>query len=224
MRRSLVALALLIIAISLSESSTRTLTNGGAASVERAGFPTIATDDWQMSAQRRTVATGRQGSGRVGTGRVGTGRVGTGRVGTGRVGRVGQVGRIGRVGRVGRVGYVGRVGILPPPVPVAPGPGLIRPAVPATCPVCPRDVCALAHYSEQNLTGRALETGDNQPRLDAIGWQNEISSLLVKSGTWDFYSELEYKGQAIRLAPGSYPVLEPQWTKRIGSYMCVRLP
>ena len=83
-------------------------------------------------------------------------------------------------------------------------------------------VCTVAFYSDPNLTGKAEETGDNQPRLDLNGWQNQISSLLIKSGTWDFYSELEYKGQVIRLAPGSYPVLEAQWTKRIGSFMCVR--
>jgi hypothetical protein len=83
-------------------------------------------------------------------------------------------------------------------------------------------VCTLTIFSDPNLTGKSEETSDNLPRLDVSGWQNEISSLLVKSGTWDFYSEPEYKGQVIRLAPGSYPVLEAQWTKRISSFMCVR--
>ena len=45
---------------------------------------------------------------------------------------------------------------------------------------------------------------------------------MVKSGTWDFFPELEFRGQPLRLSAGSFPMLEPQWTKRIGSFMCVR--
>ena len=82
--------------------------------------------------------------------------------------------------------------------------------------------CTVAIYTEPNLTGSSVETNDNQPRLDQSGWQNQVSSLIVKSGTWDFYPEVEYKGEPMRLSPGSYGVLEPQWTKRIGSFMCVR--
>jgi hypothetical protein len=162
----------------------------------------------------------------------------------GRVGRVGRVGRIGvpRIGRIGvpRVGYVGRygryggrygyrygrVGFRPPivvPVPM-PGPGVVplRATTPV-CPVCPVQQCLIAIYSEPNLTGNTTETRDNQPRLDTSGWQNQISSVIIKGGTWDFFPELEYRGAPpLRLVPGSYPMLEPQWTKRIGSFMCVR--
>ena len=68
-----------------------------------------------------------------------------------------------------------------------------------------------------------VETRDNQPRLDQSGWQNQIASIMVKSGTWDFFPDLEYHGgPPLRLAPGSYAILEPNWTKRIGSFMCVR--
>jgi hypothetical protein len=177
---------------------------------------------------------GRQGGGNVGrVGRQGgnVGRVGMqGRVGRidGRVGRVGRIdGRVGRVGRVGyRYGRVGRIGFIPVPVPLPSGPGImlpIAPAVPAVpCPVCPVQACLVAVFADPNLTGQALETRDNQPRLDLNGWQNQISSIQVRSGTWDFYPELEFRGQALRLAPGSYGILEPQWTKRIGSFMCVK--
>jgi hypothetical protein len=178
------------------------------------------------------------GVGRVGNvGRVGrVGRIdGVGRVGridgVGRVGRIGRVDGIGRVGRVGRIGYrygrVGRIGYIPVPIPEGPGPMAPGPGarvVGPTCAACPVQACQLAVYSEPNLTGQAFETADNQPRLDQNQWQNQISSLIVKGGTWDFYPDLEYRGgpPVLRLVPGSYPALEPQWTKRIGSFMCVR--
>jgi hypothetical protein len=186
-----------------------------------------------LSAQRR-VNVGRVGraGGNVGrVGRVGNvGRVGrVGRIGqVGRVGRVGRIGYEGRIGRVGRVGYrygrVGRVGYIPVPVPVpiGPGPGAPPRVMGPTCAVCPVQACLVAVYSDPNLTGQAFETADNQPRLDLNRWQNQTASVIVKSGTWDFYPELEFRGQPLRLAAGSYPILEPQWTKRIGSFMCVR--
>ena len=62
----------------------------------------------------------------------------------------------------------------------------------------------------------------DQPRLADNGWKNEISSIQVKAGTWDFFSEDEFAGENMRLAPGPYPELGPQWTKHIGSFMCVQ--
>ena len=70
---------------------------------------------------------------------------------------------------------------------------------------------------EQNLQGMTVETRDNQPRLDQSGWQNQISSIMVKSGTWDFYSEQDYGGQMVRLPPGQYANLEG-WDKQISSF------
>jgi hypothetical protein len=116
---------------------------------------------------------------------------------------------------------------VPVPVPLPPGPGGVvvpQGVVPAApCPVCPVQACLITVYSEQNLTGQNFETRDNQPRLDLSQWQNQIASIIVKGGTWDFFPDLEFRGgPPLRLAPGSYGLLEPQWTKRIGSFMCVR--
>src|SRR5262249_37076462 len=65
-----------------------------------------------------------------------------------------------------------------------------------------------------------VPTGDEQPRLSESGWQNQIASIQVQSGTWDFYSEENFGGEAMRLTPGPYAALAPEWTKRIGSVMC----
>ena len=58
---------------------------------------------------------------------------------------------------------------------------------------------------EPNLTGLSVETAENQPRLDQSRWQNQISSIMVKSGTWDFYPELEFRGQPLRLSARILP-------------------
>jgi Beta/Gamma crystallin len=242
MNRSHFAFALLasIAGLTFSAASASPLVNETAPPTQVA--PVQSADAaLELSAQRRVVP-GRQGGARVGrVGNVGrVGRVGgnvgrVGRVGgnVGRVGRIGRVGRVeGRIGRVGRVGYrygrVGRIGYIPVPVPIGPGPGVPMGPGPRvvgpTCAVCPVQACQIAVYSEPNLTGQAFETADNQPRLDQNRWQNQITSVIVKGGTWDFFPDLEYRGgpPVLRLAPGSYPALEPQWVKRIGSFMCVR--
>jgi hypothetical protein len=250
--RYVVALLASIAGLAFSGPSSSASANGIEPQVEQIALAQGADATAEFSSQRGgrrgagNVGGGRRGGGNVGrvgnvsrVGRVGsvnrTGRVGridgrVGRVGRfeGRIGRFeGRVGwRVGRYGwRVGRVGWnVGRVGYVPVPGPgIAPGPGIIGPGAGPTCPVCPVQACLLAIYAEPNLTGNTVETRDNQPRLDSSGWQNQISSVIIKGGTWDFYPDLEFRGgPPLRLSAGSYPVLEPQWTKRIGSFMCVK--
>jgi hypothetical protein len=235
--RPFVAFLASIAGLAFSGTLASVQANDVAPTVVPAALLQDAVVNTDVSAQPRRMSVnprvgGRRG-GQVGrVGRVGqVGRVGrVGRVGVGRYGRVGRIGyytgrygRYGRYGYVGRYGRVGRVGFVPVPVPL-PGPG-VRPVMPVApaCPVCPVQACLIAVYTEQNLTGMVLETRDNQPRLDLNGLQNQISSMIIKGGTWDFFPDLEYRGAPpLRLVPGSYPLLEPQWTKRIGSFMCVR--
>ena len=237
-----IALLMSLAGLAVSVAPTSTSANDIALAQIAPVQDTDAASD-ELSAQRRMMGggnvgrVGRQG-GNIGRqqGRVGRidGRIGRqqGRIGRieGRIGR--QQGRIGRIdGRIGRVGHrygrVGRIGVVPVPVPVGPGPIPVGPGqriVTPPCLVCPVQACLVAVYADPNLTGPALETADNQPRLDQNGLQYQISSIIVKGGTWEFYPDLEYRGgpPVLRLAPGSYVVLEPQWTKRIGSFMCVR--
>ena len=46
----------------------------------------------------------------------------------------------------------------------------------------------------------------------------------MKAGTWDFYSDDDYSGDALRLVLGAYRTLDPQWAKHIGSMICVQPP
>jgi hypothetical protein len=112
------------------------------------------------------------------------------------------------------VQYCPQVG--PPPEQVA-----TLPPPPPT-PPAENGACQTTIYAEPNFAGSSAPTGDSQPSLSQTGWRNEISSIVVGAGTWDFFSDENFGGESMRLTPGTYPTLSAEWTKRIGSFMCVQ--
>jgi hypothetical protein len=99
-----------------------------------------------------------------------------------------------------------QVATLPPPPPPLPENG----------------ACQVTIYSEPNFTGTSAPTDTSQPELSPTGWRNEISSLVVGAGIWDFFTEENFSGESMRLPPGTYPTLSAGWTRMIGSFMCVQ--
>jgi hypothetical protein len=81
--------------------------------------------------------------------------------------------------------------------------------------------CQTTIFSEPNFGGNSAPTGDSQPILSSTGWRNEIASVVVAAGTWDFFADENFGGESLRLTPGTYPRLPPEWTQHIGSFMCV---
>jgi len=94
--------------------------------------------------------------------------------------------------------------------------------LPPPPPLPVNGACQVTIFSERNFTGASAPTGDSQPNLSQTGWRNEISSIQVQAGTWDFFSDENFGGESMRLAAGPYPILSPEWSKRIGSFMCVQ--
>jgi hypothetical protein len=78
--------------------------------------------------------------------------------------------------------------------------------------------CEVKGYSEPDLQGQSFTTGDSYPTMDE--WKQQVGSLEVISGTWDFYSDDNYGGESIRLTPGQYRTLGDNWTNAISSFMC----
>jgi beta/gamma crystallin len=119
------------------------------------------------------------------------------------------------------VQYCPQVGPLP-----VPGPGQAPAQVAALPPPPPpapaNGTCQMTIFAEPNFAGAAAPTADGQPALGEAGWLNEISSIQVQSGEWEFYADENYGGVSMRLDPGDYPNLAPEWTKRIGSFQCVQ--
>ncbi len=110
------------------------------------------------------------------------------------------------------VQFCPRPGAGPPPRTVA----LVAP------PPMAQGACEIAIYSGPSFGGVNASATDEQPNLGATGWQNQIASVRVKSGTWDFFSDQQFTGETMRLAPGEYADLGPQWTNKAGSFMCVQ--
>jgi hypothetical protein len=82
--------------------------------------------------------------------------------------------------------------------------------------------CQISIYSEPNFGGITANASDEQPRLNENGWQNQIASVKVAAGTWDFFTDPEFTGGTMRLTPGDYPTLAPEWSKKASSFMCVQ--
>lgn len=100
-----------------------------------------------------------------------------------------------------------QVASLPPPLPPPPA---------------ENGVCQTTIYSEPNFAGNSAPTGDSQPILSQSGWRNEISSIVVGAGIWEFFADENFAGESMLLPPGTYATLPAEWTKRIGSFMCVQ--
>jgi len=81
--------------------------------------------------------------------------------------------------------------------------------------------CAMTVFADANFGGISSPVQEDEPKLSEVGWQNEIGSLQIQSGTWEFFSDEDYTGDAMRMKPGQYGNLGPQWNKRIGSFMCI---
>ena len=90
------------------------------------------------------------------------------------------------------VQYCPQVG--PPPVQIA--------TLPPPPPLPQGGQCQLTIFSDPSFNGTSAPTADNQPKLSQTGWRNEISSLQVQSGTWDFFTDEDFGGVAMRLTPG----------------------
>ena len=82
--------------------------------------------------------------------------------------------------------------------------------------------CEISIHAEPNFGGVNSDVTADQPQLSQFGWDKAISSINIKSGTWDFYSDDNYGGQMIRLAPGQYATLAQGWDKTINSMMCAQ--
>jgi hypothetical protein len=82
-----------------------------------------------------------------------------------------------------------------------------QPAQPAT-PAAPRmtsagEVPQIVAFDKKNFEGDHTHIFGDMPRLDK--WNNSISSMVILSGTWEFFDDTDMKGTAMaKLGPGMY--------------------
>jgi Beta/Gamma crystallin len=82
-----------------------------------------------------------------------------------------------------------------------------------------RQGCEVEVFSDKNLAGASFKTTEDQPLLNDK-WDKQISSINVIAGTWDFSTDAQFNGDAMRLEPGTYRDLGPNWDDQISSFMC----
>jgi len=82
--------------------------------------------------------------------------------------------------------------------------------------------CEVALYWDVEFEGDALVTSRNHQNLSTFGaWNDQISSIYITAGIWEFFEHANFTGQRLRLEPGSHN-LDAAWNDRISSFRCVQ--
>jgi len=72
-------------------------------------------------------------------------------------------------------------------------------------------------FKQPQFTGDQLTLRRDTTNLAGAGFQDQISSLVVRSGRWQFCSQPQFNGDCIVLGPGEYPQLAQNMNHRIES-------
>ena len=72
-------------------------------------------------------------------------------------------------------------------------------------------------HKQPNFTGGALTLRDDKASLASSGFQDQASSIEVKSGRWQVCSQPEYNGDCVTLDRGNYATLDQKINHRIES-------
>ncbi|MGA2125284.1 MAG: beta/gamma crystallin-related protein [Xanthobacteraceae bacterium] len=96
----------------------------------------------------------------------------------------------------------------------------VRPADYRPPPAPALGTCDLEVFGDPGFAGERLHVKEDMPYV-GDSWNDHVSSIQIRSGTWQFYQDPEYGGDMIRMAPGQYPQLDDKWTGQISSFRCM---
>ena len=88
-------------------------------------------------------------------------------------------------------------------------------------PPAPALACEVTVYWDANFRGESLHT-DGDMSYVGNHWNDQISSIRVRSGFWEFYWDADYRGEVLRLGPGEYAYVGDHWNDQISSFRCSR--
>ena len=80
--------------------------------------------------------------------------------------------------------------------------------------------CEIVVFFDANFQGEQWRTRQDSYFVGPH-WNDQISSIQVLSGVWDFYWDAAYSGEVMRLGPGSYGFVGDHWNDQISSFRCV---
>ncbi len=72
-------------------------------------------------------------------------------------------------------------------------------------------------FTDANFSGTT--SGNIDRDFASIGdvWNDQVSSIKVYAGTWEFFEHTNFQGRSFRLAPGEYPSVTNDWNDVISS-------
>ena len=80
--------------------------------------------------------------------------------------------------------------------------------------------CEVIVFRDAKFEGQKWTSSTAVSKMDD-NWNDQISSIVVISGTWNFYQDWYYKGPSFQLKPGEYSYVGDKWNDRISSFRCV---
>lgn len=102
----------------------------------------------------------------------------------------------------------------------------------------PKVVPWIKLFKDDGLGSDELDVyGEGGTNAMPPGWNDTVSSLVVVSGTWELFSDIDFGGNKITFAPGAYASIEaagrggvpgatpapatPGWNDALSSLRCV---
>jgi hypothetical protein len=80
--------------------------------------------------------------------------------------------------------------------------------------------CELTVYYHDDFGGDSFHTTQDHKQLSG-GWNDQISSIVIASGTWEFFEHDDFGGRMLKLGAGRYPRLVDGWNDQISSFHCI---
>ncbi|WP_280154956.1 beta/gamma crystallin-related protein [Piscinibacter sp. XHJ-5] len=75
----------------------------------------------------------------------------------------------------------------------------------------------LTLFQHPNFGGNQLTLRGHAPNISNYGFNDQTSSLVVRSGRWVVCTDAEFKGHCAEFVPGDYPRLDAKFNDRISS-------
>lgn len=75
----------------------------------------------------------------------------------------------------------------------------------------------IAVFKQPNFSGETLALRGGTMDLSPLGFHDQISSIVVRSGRWEVCTQPRYRGDCVVLEPGEYPALDTRINHRIES-------
>jgi hypothetical protein len=84
-----------------------------------------------------------------------------------------------------------------------------------------RGGCDVIVYWDADFLGEARRITRSLPFVGRH-WNDQISSIRVIAGVWEFYWDANYRGEVMIKEPGAYRYVGDHWNDQISSMRCIR--